>query len=130
MTLSTTAIHPATEREEARAKWFTLGAICVAFFMLAVNSTLVNVALPTLQRSFNASTSSLEWIINGYALNNNSTDACGIAGYTASPSSFGCADLGSHAVMLIAYCFLDTIKKLDRMQWNRSDGFHKVFYTE
>lgn len=68
MTLSATAITASTEHEEARAKWFTLGAICIAFFMLAVNSTLVNVALPTLQRAFNASTSSLEWIINGYSL--------------------------------------------------------------
>lgn len=36
------------------------------------------------------------------------------------PALRGC----SKTVMLIPNCFLDTIKKLDRMQRNRSDGFH------
>ncbi len=58
----------AESRDVARRQWLTLGAVCTAFFMLSVNNTLVNVALPTIQRAFNVPTSSLEWILNGYAL--------------------------------------------------------------
>lgn len=58
----------AESRDVARRQWLTLGAVCTAFFMLSVNNTLINVALPTIQRAFNVPTSSLEWILNGYAL--------------------------------------------------------------
>ena len=54
--------------QEERAHWPTLWAICTAFFMLSVNGTMINVALPTIQRAFNTPTSSLEWLINAYAL--------------------------------------------------------------
>lgn len=63
-----TAPHETAAPGEDRAKWLTLVAVSIAFFMLGVNNTLVNVALPTIQRAFDASTSSLEWIINGYSL--------------------------------------------------------------
>src|SRR5438045_1847628 len=68
MTPATTATNERAKVGEDRAKWLTLLAVAIAFFMLGVNNTLVNVALPTIQRAFDASTSSLEWIINGYSL--------------------------------------------------------------
>jgi len=52
-------------QEENRSKWLTLGAMCFALFMMMLDNTVVNVALPTIQQKFNATTSALEWIVNG-----------------------------------------------------------------
>jgi EmrB/QacA subfamily drug resistance transporter len=49
-------------------KWWTLGAMCFALFMLMLDNTVVNVALPSIERDLGASLSSLEWTINGYTL--------------------------------------------------------------
>lgn len=49
-------------------KWWTLGAMCLALFMVMLDNTVVNVALPSIQRDMDASISGLEWIINGYSL--------------------------------------------------------------
>ena len=49
-------------------KWWTLGAMCFALFMMMLDSTVVNVALPSIQRDLDASISGLEWTVNGYTL--------------------------------------------------------------
>jgi EmrB/QacA subfamily drug resistance transporter len=49
-------------------RWWALGAMCFALFMIMLDNTVVNVALPSIQRSLNASTSSLEWTVNAYTL--------------------------------------------------------------
>src|SRR3954471_633920 len=49
-------------------KWWTLLAVCVATFMLLVDITIVNVALPSIQRDFNASLTSLQWVVDAYTL--------------------------------------------------------------
>src|SRR5436190_3135110 len=49
-------------------KWWTLIAVCVATFMLLLDVTIVNVALPSIQRDLGASLSSLQWVIDAYAL--------------------------------------------------------------
>jgi EmrB/QacA subfamily drug resistance transporter len=49
-------------------KWWTLLAVCVGVFMLLLDITIVNVALPQIQRAFNASLSDLQWVIDAYAL--------------------------------------------------------------
>jgi EmrB/QacA subfamily drug resistance transporter len=49
-------------------KWWTLGAMCFALFMIMLDNTVVNVALPSIQRDLGSSLSSLEWTINGYTL--------------------------------------------------------------
>jgi EmrB/QacA subfamily drug resistance transporter len=49
-------------------KWWTLGAMCFALFMLMLDNTVVNVALPSIQRDLHASLSGLEWTINAYTL--------------------------------------------------------------
>ncbi|MET0925841.1 MAG: MFS transporter [Solirubrobacterales bacterium] len=49
-------------------KWWTLLAVCVATFMLLIDVTIVNVALPDIQRDLDASFSSLQWVIDAYAL--------------------------------------------------------------
>jgi len=49
-------------------KWWTLGAMCFALFMIMLDNTVVNVALPSIQRDLSASISGLEWTVNGYTL--------------------------------------------------------------
>src|SRR6478736_1623511 len=60
-----------TERirlNEDNRKWWTLAAMCFALFMIMLDNTVVNVALPSIQRDLHASISSLEWTVNGYTL--------------------------------------------------------------
>ncbi|MBV8527288.1 MAG: MFS transporter [Candidatus Dormibacteraeota bacterium] len=52
----------------ARRSWWTLVAVCGASFMLLVDVTIVQVALPSVQRELSGSFSDLEWVISAYAL--------------------------------------------------------------
>jgi MFS family permease len=49
-------------------KWWTLGAVSLGLFMIMLDNTVVNVALPSIQRDLGAKLSELEWIVSGYAL--------------------------------------------------------------
>jgi MFS family permease len=49
-------------------KWWTLGAMCFALFMIMLDNTVVNVALPSIQKDLHASISGLEWTTSGYTL--------------------------------------------------------------
>ena len=50
------------------SKWWTLIAVCTGVFMLLLDITIVNVALPDIQRDLDASLSDLQWVIDAYAL--------------------------------------------------------------
>jgi EmrB/QacA subfamily drug resistance transporter len=60
--------HRARLITDANRKWWTLGAMCFALFMIMLDNTVVNVALPSIERDLHSSLSSLEWVINGYTL--------------------------------------------------------------
>ena len=49
-------------------KWWTLIAVCTGVFMLLLDVTIVNVALPDIQHAFGSSLSDLQWVIDAYAL--------------------------------------------------------------
>ena len=49
-------------------KWWTLIAVCTAIFMLLLDITVVNVALPDIQRSLHSSFSDLQWVVDAYSL--------------------------------------------------------------
>src|SRR5437879_7000079 len=49
-------------------KWWTLVAVAIGLFMIMLDNTVVNVALPSIQRDLGIGISELEWIVNGYAL--------------------------------------------------------------
>jgi MFS family permease len=49
-------------------KWWTLIAVCTGTFMLLLDITVVNVALPDIQRSLHASFADLQWVIDAYSL--------------------------------------------------------------
>ena len=48
--------------------WLTLVVVCFAQFMVVLDATVVNVALPSIQTDLGVSDSSLQWIVNGYTL--------------------------------------------------------------
>ncbi len=50
------------------AKWWTLLAVCLGTFMLLVDVTIVNVALPSIGRDLDAAFDDLQWVIDAYAL--------------------------------------------------------------
>ena len=49
-------------------KWWTLGALAFALFMIMLDNTVVNVALPSIQRDLGICLTELEWTVNAYAL--------------------------------------------------------------
>src|ERR687898_178494 len=53
---------------EERRKWWTLAAVSFGLFMIMLDNTVVNVALPSIQEDLGADLSQLQWIVTGYAL--------------------------------------------------------------
>ena len=53
---------------DRRTKLITLGIMCFSLFMVMLDSTVVNLALPTIQRKLGASLPELQWIVDAYVL--------------------------------------------------------------
>ena len=51
-----------------RRRWWILVVLALSVFLVVVDNTIVNVALPTLSRDLNASTTDLQWIVDAYSL--------------------------------------------------------------
>ena len=51
-----------------RRRWWALGALCISVLLVGIDNTIVNVALPTIGRELDASTSDLQWVVDGYTL--------------------------------------------------------------
>jgi DHA2 family multidrug resistance protein-like MFS transporter len=49
-------------------KWWILSVLCISVLLVAIDNTIVNVALPTLNRRIDASTADLQWIVTAYSL--------------------------------------------------------------
>src|SRR5580692_4304634 len=49
-------------------RWLMLPVLCLSVFLVVVDNTIVNVALPSLSRHLGASTTSLQWIVDAYSL--------------------------------------------------------------
>src|SRR6201992_1484986 len=56
------------DRDQRESKWWTLVAVCLGTFMLLLDVTIVNVALPDIQKSLHSSFSDLQWVVDAYAL--------------------------------------------------------------
>lgn len=66
-TAATRAPHATTDtRPEHR--WWTLAAVCLGIFMLLIDISIVNVALPSIQHDLSSSFSDLQWVVDAYAL--------------------------------------------------------------
>lgn len=67
--MNTSAVPSATVPDHIYSRrWWILGILSVSLFLVVVDNLIVNVALPTLQRELNASTTALQWIVDSYAL--------------------------------------------------------------
>jgi EmrB/QacA subfamily drug resistance transporter len=53
---------------EKTRRWWTLGAACLAAFMTTLDNTVVNVAIPSIQRDLHLSVAGLEWVVASYLL--------------------------------------------------------------
>ena len=51
-----------------RSRWVALAVVLAGAFMILLDSTIVNVAIPSIQRDLGASYGAIEWVISGYAL--------------------------------------------------------------
>ena len=56
------------DRGQRGNKWWTLVAVCLGTFMLLLDITIVNVALPDIQRALQSSFADLQWVVDAYAL--------------------------------------------------------------
>ena len=67
-----TAVRPAqpgdpdSSSRKYRMRWWTLAVLAASLLIIIVDDTIVNVALPTLQRDLGASAVGLQWIVNSY----------------------------------------------------------------
>lgn len=62
-----TAIHP-NEGKAAASRRVVLMVMCVGYFLVLLDVTIVNVALPKIQSGLHASVSGLQWVVDGYTL--------------------------------------------------------------
>jgi EmrB/QacA subfamily drug resistance transporter len=92
------------ESSTARSKWLILVVLALAQFMLVVDVTIVNIALPSIQHTFSLTDASLQWIVTAYSLTfggflllgGRSADLFGRKGtFLAGLSVFTLASLGS-----------------------------------
>src|SRR5260370_37002756 len=49
-------------------RWLSLSILCTGFLLIVVDMTIVNVALPSIQRDLSFSQSGLAWVINAYLI--------------------------------------------------------------
>src|SRR6266851_4621792 len=68
MVWSTDATVSDMTRNEMTQKWWTLTAVVAGVFMLVVDITIVNVALPDIGRAFGSPLADLQWVVDAYAL--------------------------------------------------------------
>ena len=56
------------QHEHHDRRWLILPVLCLSVFLVVVDNTIVNVALPSLSRDLGASNSALQWIVDAYSL--------------------------------------------------------------
>jgi EmrB/QacA subfamily drug resistance transporter len=68
VTTQTYAARPASGPQSERSRWFALGVLCLGTLMIVLDTTIVNVALPSIRADLGFSESSLAWVVNAYLL--------------------------------------------------------------
>ena len=65
---TTSTVAAVRSDKKYRQRYWTLGVLSISLIIIALDATVLNVAIPTLQRELSASASGLQWIINAYIL--------------------------------------------------------------
>lgn len=60
--------HAADGARLHRARWLILAVMCLSVLLVAIDNTIVNVALPTMADDIHATTSQLQWIVDAYSM--------------------------------------------------------------
>src|SRR4051812_13342767 len=60
--------QPGADMTPSPRRWWTLAVLCLSLLVIGLDNTILNVALPTLQRDLDASSSQLQWIVDVYML--------------------------------------------------------------
>ena len=60
--------NPAIEERKHRMRWWTLGVLAITVLIATIDQSILNVAIPSLQRELGASASQLQWMVNSYIL--------------------------------------------------------------
>src|SRR3954453_10436300 len=61
-------VYPEQRRKSMNRKWWTLAAVSIATFMLLLDITVVNTALPSIRDDLGGSFADLQWVVDAYAL--------------------------------------------------------------
>ena len=92
-------------------RWIVLPVLCLSVFLVVVDNTIVNVALPTLNRTLGASITSLQWIVDAYSL--------AFAGLLLAGGGIG-DRLGRKGTMQVGLVFFGLFSAA--AAWSHSDG--------
>jgi EmrB/QacA subfamily drug resistance transporter len=68
MTVSSLRVRPGPRQPRAASPWLVLVLVALAQFMVVLDATIVNVALPSIQRGLHMSATDLQWVVNAYTL--------------------------------------------------------------
>ena len=64
----TTDAAKSIDHHEDRARWLALYVLCAGVLMIVLDATIVNVALPSIQRDLGFTQSALAWVVNAYLI--------------------------------------------------------------
>src|SRR5438309_7389529 len=59
---------PQTDSTGSSSRWLALVVLCAGMLMIVLDATIVNVALPSIQRDLGFSQASLAWVVNAYLI--------------------------------------------------------------
>jgi EmrB/QacA subfamily drug resistance transporter len=59
---------PSVDPRVHARRWWTLAVLCLSLVLIGLDNTILNVALPTIQRTFNATAAELQWLVDAYVL--------------------------------------------------------------
>src|SRR6516165_7240448 len=68
MNLMNETLSPPLDAAADRRRWTALIVLCAGMLMIILDQTIVNVALPSIQRDLGFSQSSLAWVVNAYLI--------------------------------------------------------------
>jgi EmrB/QacA subfamily drug resistance transporter len=68
MSVTEAVMPPGSAETSDRARWIALVVLCAGMLMIVLDQTIVNVALPSIQRDLKFSTSNLAWVVNAYLI--------------------------------------------------------------